>query len=275
MKDYEKIRNHNSYHSISDLSFYSAGFQECTPNHSYGPKFRSYQLIHFVLRGKGEFHINGHIFHLCQGDAFIIPSGKVCYYKADSIDPWSYIWINFSGINSQMYMYEFMNSNDDVFIIHDLDVEKYKQAILKIIHLNQNTMSQYFKCNSILFDIMSMLFADLNLNGKKRANISVIDDIKHYFDINYPEKLKIKDIAKEFGIHPNYLTQKFHDKFNISPKNYLKNLKLNKAKSLLTTTDLPISIIADSLGFDDQMAFSKTFKKEFSISPSEYRNQNF
>lgn len=144
-------------------------------------------------------------------------------------------------------MYEFMNSNDDVFIIHDLDVEKYKQAILKIIHLNQNTMSQYFKCNSILFDIMSMLFADLNLNGKKRANISVIDDIKHYFDINYPEKLKIKDIAKEFGIHPNYLTQKFHDKFNISPKNYLKNLKLNKAKSLLTTTNLPISIIADSL----------------------------
>ena len=63
----------------------------------------------------------------------------------------------------------------------------------------------------------------------------------------------------------------FHDKFDISPKNYLKNLKLKKAQALLKTTDLPISVIADSLGFDDQLAFSKIFKKEYSISPSEYR----
>ena len=51
----------------------------------------------------------------------------------------------------------------------------------------------------------------------------------------------------------------------------LKNLKLKKAQALLKTTDLPISVIADSLGFDDQLAFSKIFKKEYSISPSEYR----
>ena len=274
MKDYEKVRNNNLHHSISDLSFYSAGFQECRPGHSYGPKFRSYQLIHFVLYGKGEFHINGHIFHLSKGDAFIIPSGKVCYYKADDFDPLCYIWINFSGINSQMYAYELMNSIDDVFIIHNLDIDKYKYKIFEVIKLGTNTISKYFKCNSILLDIMSMLFEDLNLDEKKLSNYSIVDDIKHYLDMNYPDKIKMKDVAKEFGIHPNYLTKIFHDKFDISPKNYLKDLKLKKAQSLLKTTDLPISIIADSLGFDDQLAFSRIFKKEFSLSPSEYRKQS-
>ncbi|MDO4170833.1 MAG: AraC family transcriptional regulator [Lachnospiraceae bacterium] len=271
MKDYEKIRNNNLHQSISDLSFYSAGFQGCKPNHSYGPKFRSYQLIHFVLYGKGEFHINGHIFHLSKGDAFIIPAGKVCYYKADAKDPWCYIWINYSGINSQMYTYQLMNSIDDVFIIHDLDIDKYKYKIYELFKLNHNTISRYFKCNSILLDIMSMLFEDFNLDEKNLSHTSIADDVKHYLDINYPEKIKMKEIAKEFGIHPNYLTKIFHDKFDISPKNYLKKLKLEKAQSLLKTTDLPISTISDSLGFNDQLAFSRTFKKEFSVSPSEYR----
>ena len=107
-----------------------------------------------------------------------------------------------------------------------------------------------------------------------KKNYSIVDDIKHYLDMNYPDKIKMKDVAKEFGIHPNYLTKIFHDKFDISPKNYLKDLKLKKAQSLLKTTDLPISIIADSLGFDDQLAFSRIFKKEFSLSPSEYRKQS-
>ena len=47
--------------------------------------------------------------------------------------------------------------------------------------------------------------------------------------------------------------------------------KLKKARSLLITTELSIAIIASSLGFDDQLAFSRTFKKEFSISPSIYK----
>lgn len=273
MKEYKETQNHFLHNSISDLSFYSAGFEECKPGHSCGPRFRSYQLIHFVLYGKGEFHINGHVFHLSKGDAFIIPSGKVCYYEADSVDPWCYVWINFSGINSQMYTYELINSAEDVFILHNLDVEKYKRPILEILQLDRNSVSRYFKCNSILLDIMSMLFQDMGLEDKKLSKQSIADEVKYYMDINYPEKIVMKDIAKEFGIHPNYLTKLFHDKFDISPKNYLKNLKLKKAQALLKTTDLPISVIADSLGFDDQLAFAKTFKKEYSISPSQYRKQ--
>ncbi|WP_259317106.1 MULTISPECIES: helix-turn-helix transcriptional regulator [Megamonas] len=74
-----------------------------------------------------------------------------------------------------------------------------------------------------------------------------------------------------FIIIPYYLTRIFHEKFHLSPKQYIMQLKLKKARSLLITTELSISIIASSLGFDDQLAFSRTFKKEFSISPSMYR----
>lgn len=274
MKEYKENQHSLMYKTNSDLSFYSAGYEKCTPGYSYGPKIRSYQLIHFVLSGKGELHINEHIFQLSAGDAFIIPSGKVAYYEASKDDPWCYAWISFLGINSQTYIYQLMTSSDDIYIIHNLDMDKYKAYIFEILALEGNTTSRYFKTNSILLHIMSLLFEDIEFNENNWGKESIVDEVKFYLDVNYAEKIKLQDTAKLFGIHPNYLTRIFHEKFGIPPKQYILNLKLKKACRLLTTTNLPISVIANSLGFDDQLAFSKVFKKEFSLSPSDYRKNS-
>ena len=274
MKEYKETHHSLMYKSTSDLSLYSAGYEECPSGYGYGPKIRSYHLIHFVLYGKGELHINEHIFQLSAGDAFFIPAGKVSYYQASKEDPWCYAWVSFLGINSQMYLYQLMTSTDDVYIVHGLDNQKYKERIFEIISLQGVSTSRYFQANGILFQIMAMLFDDINFQESNWGKSSVVDEVKFYLDINYAEKIKLQDVAKSFGIHPNYLTRIFHEKYGISPKQYLISLKLKKARRLLTTTELSVSVISSSLGFDDQLAFSKIFKKEFSVSPSEYRKQS-
>lgn len=273
MKEYKETHHSLMYKSTSDLSLYSAGYEECPSGYGYGPKIRSYHLIHFVLYGKGELHINEHIFQLSAGDAFFIPAGKVSYYQASKEDPWCYAWVSFLGINSQMYLYQLMTSTDDVYIVHGLDNQKYKERIFEIISLQGVSTSRYFQANGILFQIMAMLFDDINFQESNWGKNSVVDEVKFYLDINYAEKIKLRDVAKSFGIHPNYLTRIFHEKYGISPKQYLISLKLKKARRLLTTTELSVSVISSSLGFDDQLAFSKIFKKEFAVSPSEYRKQ--
>lgn len=274
MKEYKETHHSLMYKSNSDLSLYSAGYEECASGYSYGPKIRSYHLIHFVLYGKGKLHINEHIFHLTAGDVFLIPAGKVSYYEASKDDPWCYAWVSFLGINSQMYLYQLMTSTDNFYIIHGLDTIKYKQRIFDIISLQGGSTSQYFQANGILFQIMAMLFNDVNFQESSWGKNSIVDEIKFYLNINYAEKIKLQDVAKSFGIHPNYLTRIFHEKYGISPKQYLIDLKLKKARRLLTTTELSISVIANSLGFDDQLAFTKIFKKAFTVSPSEYRKQS-
>lgn len=274
MKEYKETLHSLMNKSTSDLSLYSAGCEECASGYSYGPKIRSYHLIHFVLYGKGELHINEHIFHLSAGDAFLIPAGKVSYYEASKEDPWCYAWISFLGINSQMYLYQLMTSTDDVYIIHDLDTNKYMERISEIISLQGASTSRYFQANGILYQIMAMMFDDVHFQESSLGKISVVDEIKFYLDINFAEKIKLRDVARSFGIHPNYLTRVFHEKYGTSPKQYLMDLKLKKARRLLTTTDLPIVVIASSLGFEDQLAFSRTFKKELNVSPSEYRKQS-
>lgn len=274
MIEYKETKHSLMYKENSDLSLYSAGFEECTPGYSYGPTLRAYQLIHFVLSGEGEFRINEHIYHLKAGDAFLIPAGKITYYEADRKNPWSYAWISFIGISSESYLYQIMTSTDDIYVIHNLQTDKYFKSINKIMQLDPSRTSHYFEGNSILFHIISMLFEDINFSENTINKISILDEIKFYFDINYAENIKLKDVANHFGIHQNYLTRAFHNKFGISPKKYLMNLKLKKAARLLVTTQLPVSMIGNSLGFEDPLAFSRTFKKAYGLSPTDYRNRS-
>lgn len=272
MREYKETNHSLIYKANSDLSLYSAGYEKCTPDYGYGPTLRSYQLIHFVLSGRGEFRIDEHVYHLKEGDAFIIPAGKVTYYKSSKEDPWCYAWISFIGINSESCLYQIMSSLDQIYVIHGLDVLKYYTCIHKILNLDVSNTSHYFEGNSVLLHIISMLFSDIDYQQTPIDKLSILDEIKFYLDINYAENLKLKDVASYFGIHPNYLTRAFHQKFGISPKKYLLNLKFKKAAKLLATTQLPISVISNSLGFEDALAFSRTFKKIYDLSPANYRN---
>ena len=271
MKEYKETRHTLLYNSTSDLSFYSAGYEECKPDYAYGPLCRSYQLIHFVLEGKGELSIDYNTFELSQGDIFIIPAGKVAYYKASHDDPWVYTWLNFLGTSSHTYVDQLLSSQKEKYIIRNKNCQKYQELIQKIINIQGNSISEYLKSNSIFLHIISLLFEDVEFNEDSWDKKSITDDIKFYLDMNYQKKIKIQDVASNFGIHPNYLTRVFREKFHTSPKQYLLDLKLKKASRLLVTTDYPINIIAQSLGFEDQLAFSKIFKKHYSISPTEYK----
>ena len=71
-----------------------------------------------------------------------------------------------------------------------------------------------------------------------------------------------------------YLYKIFTDKASKSPKEFILSEKLDYAKSLLTETDISITHIAYSIGFQDVLMFSKFFKLKAGISPTEYRSQH-
>ena len=89
MKEYKETSHNLIDKSLSDLAIYSAGYEECSIGYSYGPKIRSYHVVHFVLSGKGVLHINQHMFECRRGDVFIIPAGKISLYQASDMEPWS------------------------------------------------------------------------------------------------------------------------------------------------------------------------------------------
>ena len=100
--DFQALRYLN--HKNIELYLISCGKETCVPNHSFGPGTRDKFLIHFVLSGKGEFHSNGKVYSLQKNQAFIIYPDQEVMYKADSLEPWTYIWVGFHGTLVNSYL---------------------------------------------------------------------------------------------------------------------------------------------------------------------------
>ena len=180
MKEYKETSHNLIDKSLSDLAIYSAGYEECSIGYSYGPKIRSYHVVHFVLSGKGVLHINQHMFECRRGDVFIIPAGKISLYQASDTEPWSYAWINFLGINSERYVTQLMASSEEAYVLRGLDTEKYKNCILEILSIFNNDISSYFYANSILLRVMSYLYEDAGVQEKSKGKSSLADEIRFY-----------------------------------------------------------------------------------------------
>ena len=256
---------------LSELETVLAGWEDCAPGHDYGPTVRSHELIHFITQGQGQLTIDGKIFSAAAGDAFLIPAEEMSYYIADYQDPWHYAWIGFTGISASRYMRQLQKVSENGYILHGLDTEKYVSLLRKAGSLSGASLQNYLMCQSVLLEVLSNLVGDLSAGLPDQSAPSLAERVKFYLDIKYNEKTPVSEIAAAFGVHPNYLTRVFREKYKTSPKKYLLSLKLKKAAGLLTSSDLPIALIASSVGFDDQAAFSKAFKAVYGSSPTAFR----
>jgi len=90
---------------------------------------------------------------------------------------------------------------------------------------------------------------------------------------NYERAISRSELAETVGVSDNYLTQIFHQELGLSPIDCLNRLRILKARELLDTSDLSISMVAVKVGFDDPAYFSRVFRKLTGKSPNGYRMQ--
>ena len=99
-------------------------------------------------------------------------------------------------------------------------MNQYYKQIERLLDLSFNTDAEYFESNSILLHIFAMLYEELNIHFNNNVKYSLAEEIRLYLDLNYQYNLKMSEIADKFGIHANYMTRLFHQKFDISPKEF-------------------------------------------------------
>jgi AraC-like DNA-binding protein len=114
-----------------------------------------------------------------------------------------------------------------------------------------------------------MLLAKKN----KRSFIPSLSNTISYIENNYSEDLKLKTLADMAGVSINGLINIFKNHFGVTPLSYIISLRIQKACEIMHSSEKPITEIAFEVGFTDSNYFSRAFKKNTGITPSEYRKQ--
>lgn len=274
MQEFIELTHSLKQKATSELSIHNIGYEDCSPGYHYGPRICPYHLIHFVTRGSGTLHIRQIDLPVRAGEAFLIPAEIIAAYEGSVEDPWSYAWTGFLGTASDSFFQQLTSVSPEKYVLHDLDTLKYAALIRAAAHRTETAMSNYYYTNGILLQIFAELSSDILQKGSSSRKLQLADEIRYYLEMKYSEHLVLANAAKDLGIHPNYLTSVFRKRFGITPKQFLSDRKIKKACQLLSDTELPVGLISQTLGYDDQMAFSKVFRKYTNLSPTAYREKH-
>ncbi len=102
---------------------------------------------------------------------------------------------------------------------------------------------------------------------------SIVYTVKKYIGEHYAEELTRDDLAQLVYLNPDYLSRIFRNETGESLSNYLIRFRIDQAKELLLSTDLPIHQIACSVGYTNFSYFAKLFRKYTQCTPNEYRKK--
>lgn len=258
--------------NLTDLDMYQCGYERCDNGYSFGPAIRDHYLIHYVEKGKGIFKVRGKTYELSEGEGFLICPNEVTFYRADYDEPWSYFWVGFHGTRAESYLFRAnLTQNSPIFKTENnsMVLNNFRQMI------KTKTLTKSREIH--LLGHLYIFFAQLieastetkefhDYNRKEYYVIKVVE----YIEKNYSRKISVCEMADYIGLDRSYLTNLFKQFLNVSPKEFLIQYRIEKACELMKNTDLSIGNISRSVGYEDQLAFSKIFKKIKGQSPSKF-----
>jgi two-component system, response regulator YesN len=140
------------------------------------------------------------------------------------------------------------------------------ETILSNVKTIEQLREQAYKIISV-----GLTYRDSQPNGQ---HIHLIRNAKEYLEHHYMEPdLSLNDVAVQANLSASHFSAVFSQETNQTFKEYLTELRINKAKELLRMTTLRSADIAYQVGYNDPHYFSSVFKKNTGLSPIEFRSQ--
>jgi len=128
------------------------------------------------------------------------------------------------------------------------------------------------------YDTLKQWFADKisqacrNINTRKESQTSsVVDVAKEYIDTHYQNEISLDDVSREVDISPYYFSKIFKDETGENFIEYLTAIRIAKAKELLLRSEYSMKEICSMVGYSDPNYFSRTFKKNVGVTPTEFK----
>ena len=249
------------------------GLSQTEGLHSFGPALKPHYLVHYILSGRGRFSIGGKEYPLEAGYGFLITPDELAFYQADESDPWTYVWVGFSGAQAAEYI-----GNIGLSVRQPIFKSEESEELYRIVKdmMEHNTfgLSHDLRRNGQLEIFLSIIAEGTKVaeNEADRANVYVRKAVS-FIQSNYCNPIKVTDVADYVCINRSYLYTLFQNYMGMSPQQFLATFRITKATELLQLTALPIESIALSCGYQDPLVFTKAFKQMKKMSPTNYRKE--
>ena len=261
---------------MEEISLLLCGIENCLPCHEFHTAGREGYHLHVVLKGKGVLSVEGKTTAVHAGQMFITKPGEDAWYRASKSDPWLYCWMAYDGSKARQFT-EATGFSDGVNTMNcKINPMQFHTLVKRTLdHASVNLSGELYRLGYLMeFLALAMESAQQTCTTQKHLpeyNSSVyVEYAVKYFESDYTN-ITVNDVARLIGINRSYLTAIFKKKMGVSPQEYLMRCRMEHARAMLAESNLPVQDIAQRIGYENAMTFSRIFKIYYGLSPRNYR----
>ena len=160
--------------------------------------------------------------------------------------------------------------------LHTGDNGELKQLALDIYEESRNKYSQYVPTLYALFElfwarIMRFYLFTCEISNELPADMLIVQTIYNYIQ-DSPEHANLADLARTLHYTPEYASKVIREQTGFTFTTLVTQAKISKSAQLLKNTNYAVGRISELVGYQNAESFIRAFKKEFHMTPAEYRN---
>ena len=281
----------NDRDTLWGLTVSTVGYEEILPNSEYptkghaegyyfhvekGRTLHEFQL-QYIVEGEGIFQ-SAHQpeTHVRSGDIFLLFPNEWHTYRPTTKDGWKCYWIGFKGKNMDDRINAgFLSAEKPIYHVgYSSQIEGLLKEAWEAA--NEEAANAQQMLAGIVNHLIGTMYA-LERNivlSKNHGHVAMINKARLRIRETLEEGVSIQQIAEELSVSYSNFRKLFKEHTGTSPALYQQDLKLQRAKEMLSATDYSIKEIAYRLNFDSPDYFSSKFKNKTGMKPSEFRSQN-
>ena len=237
----------------------------------------------YMETGTVHFNIGEKTMDLCEGQGIFINSRILhrMHSENDAVIPNFLFLPTFIAPSDSLiyrkYVLPVLESTTDYYVFSDsLKWQAHILSVMKELIRTSRTDGNELAVSVLIQEIWSLLSSNIVCvpkdNSMNSSSLARLQKMMQFVQQNYTEAISLNDIAEYGEVSISTTLNLFRKVLNTSPINYLISYRLKQATILLTKTEKKISAIALETGFSNTDYFCKTFKRMYSLTPTEYRN---
>ena len=272
---------YGDYTRVGDLILYQIGDLSCEAGYEVGEHEQWAHEITYVVSGKGICYCGGRKYELKKGDVHFAKKGEMHNIFSDNLNPIRFLYLGIDVVDNYKGpfrdMLDYLTDMENCVVADRFDISAYFYAVLNELLLNRSYTDIVLRNN--LENLMIITYREFikeknKIYARQDYKDSFIYDIKYYIDCNIRSVKRMEDIAEEFGYSYNYIAREFARVTGRTMKEYVLDRKFEIAANLLLNSDKNVTDIAEELSFSSLHTFSRAFRKQFGISPKQYKMRN-
>ncbi len=250
---------------------------------THRPRGRLDFQILYIMSGKAHFYFDG------SNEDTVVQAGHIVVYRPK--EPQRYVY--YGNEQTEVYWVHF-TGNDVTNILRGYGIQDDMRVIpvgtsLEYAGIFKHMIRELQRCQDYYPEFLTMLLRQLLILihwqiGRQDAVRNVWLDAEmelaiQYFNDNYNTEINVEEYAASRGMSVSWFIRNFKQYAHTTPMQYIVARRITNAQMLLETTNYNITEIGAIVGYDNPLYFSRIFRKQKGVSPSEYRrgigNVNF